>query len=90
MLDSISIEDKAAAFDALVKEFQGRGRFVHMKRRPKEVKTGPNETVIVAEDYPVYEFVMRVDGHDDFAAAVLKLLPANAEVSGAASSRPLD
>ena len=82
MLDSISIEDKAAAFDALVKEFQGMGRFVHMKRRPKEVKTGPNETVIVAEDYPVYEFVMRVEGHDDFAAAVLKLLPANARGNG--------
>ncbi len=78
MFDHIPAEDKAAAFDALVKEFQGKGRFVHMKRRTKEVKTWPYETVIVAEDYPVYEFVMRVDGHDDFAAAVLKLLPANA------------
>ena len=77
MLDHIPNEIKAAAFDALVREFQGKGRFVHMKRRTKEVKTGPNEVVIVAEDYPVYEFVMRVDGHDDFAAAVLELLPAN-------------
>ena len=71
--------EKAAAFDALLNEFQGKARFVHMKRRTKEVKTGPYETVIVFEDYPVYEFVMRVDGHDDFAAAVLSLLPANNE-----------
>ena len=71
-----SIEEKAAAFDALVREFQGKGKFVCMKRRIKEVKTGPYETTIVAEDYPVYEFVMCVDGHNDFAAAVLSLLPA--------------
>ena len=77
MFDHIQVEDKAAAFDALVKEFQGKGRFLHMKRRTKEVWTGA-ETVIVTEDLPVYEFVMRVDGHDDFVAAVLALLPANA------------
>lgn len=73
----ISIEEKAAAFDALVREFQGKGRRVCMKRRTKEIKTGPHETTIVFEDYPVYEFVMRVDGHNDFAAAVLSLLTAN-------------
>ena len=84
MFDHIPTEDKAAAFDALVKEFQGKGRFVHTKRRTKEVKTGPYETVIVSEDYPVYEFVMRVDGHDDFAAAVLELLPANVQGKGPA------
>ncbi len=77
MFDHIPEEDKASAFDALMKMMQGKGRFVHMKRRTKEARTGPNETVIVTEDCPVYEFVMRVEGHDDFAAAVLKLLPSN-------------
>lgn len=69
----LTTNEKAAAFDALVTEFQGKGRFVNMKRRTKEVKTGPYESVIIYEDYPVYEFVMRVDGHDNFAAAVLEL-----------------
>lgn len=75
-LGHVSIEDKAAAFDALVREFQGKARLVHRKRRTKEVKTGPgaHEVSIVHEDYPVYEFVLRVDGHDDFAAAILALL----------------
>lgn len=82
MFAHIPVEDKASAFDAMMQMMQGKGRLVHMKRRTKEVKTGPNETVIVTEDYPVYEFVMRVDGHDDLAAAVLKLLPSNADVCG--------
>ena len=88
MFDHIPTEDKAAAFDALMQMMQRKGRFVHMKRRTKEVKTGPDETVIVTEDYPVYEFVMRVDGHDDFVAGGLKLLPANAGLTGGASRRP--
>ena len=87
----LSIEEKAAAFDALVREFKGKARFVCMKRRTKEIKTGPYETTVFAENYPVYEFVMRVDGHNDFGAAVLSLLPANAEVTGGPlAARPVD
>lgn len=74
LLGRVSVEDKAAVFDALVRKFQGKAQFVHKKRRTKEVLTGPNETHIIYEDYPVYEFVLRVDGHDDFAAAILKLI----------------
>jgi hypothetical protein len=83
MLDHISIEDKAAAFDAMVKEFQGKGRYVFMKRRDRVVTTGVSagitEAICVTDDYPVYEFVMRVDGHNDFASAVLALLPKRGE-----------
>ena len=75
LLDRISIEDKAAVFDALVQEFHGKARFAHKKRRTKEVKTGPYETEIAYEDYPVYEFTLLVDGHDDFLSAIMALLP---------------
>lgn len=86
LLGRVPIEDKAAVFDALVREFQGKGRFVHKKRRTKEVKTGPYETEIVFEDYPVYEFILRVDGHNDFAAAILALLKRpNSKLSGGES-----
>ena len=74
LLGCVAIEDKATVFDALVREFQGKARFVHKKRRTKEVKTGPHEVKIAFEDYPVYEFILRVDGHDDFAAAILALI----------------
>ena len=75
LLDRISIEDKAAVFDALVQELHGKAFFTHKKRRTKEVKTGPYETEIVYEDYPVYEFTLRVEGHDDFLSAIMALLP---------------
>ena len=75
LLDRISIEDKAAVFDALVQEFHGKACLAHKKRKTREVKTGPYETEIVYEDYPVYEFTLRVDGHDDFLSAIMALLP---------------
>lgn len=74
-LASVPTEEKAKVFDALVREFQGKARFIHTKWRTKERNnTGANEAAIVREEYPVYEFVLRVDGHDDFAAAILALL----------------
>ena len=88
LLGRVPAEDKAAVFDALVREFQGKGRFVGNKRRTKEVKTGPHETEIVYEDYPTYEFILRVDGHGDFAAAILALLKRpNAKVSEGENER---
>ena len=82
-LGCVLIEDKAAVFDALVREFQGKGRFLRTVRRTKEIKTGPYESEIVCEDYPVYEFVMRVDGHGDFLSALLQMLKRpNVEVTG--------
>jgi hypothetical protein len=74
LLGRIAIEDKAAVFDAFVREFQGKARFVHNKRRTKEKITGAGEVEITHEDYPVYEFILRVEGHDAFAAAILALL----------------
>ena len=84
VLGRVLLEDKAAVFDALVREFQGKGRYLHTARRTKEIKTGPYESEIVCEDYPVYEFVMRVDGHSDFLSALLQMLKRpNAGVTGA-------
>lgn len=83
-LGRVLVEDKAAVFDALVREFQGKGRFLHTVRRIKEIKTGPYESEIVCEEYPVYEFVMRVDGHEDFLSALLQMLKRpNLEFRGA-------
>jgi hypothetical protein len=74
VLGRVLPEDKAAVFDALVRELQGKGRYLHTARRTKEIKTGPYESEIVCEDYPVYGFVMRVDGHSDFLSALLQML----------------
>lgn len=90
LLGRVPTEDKAAVFDALVREFQGKARYITTKRRTKEVRTGPGpgEVEIICEDYPVYEFRFRVDGHSDFAAAILALLKRpNAGVTGLAPEK---
>jgi len=74
LLGRVTAEDKAAVFDELVRTFQGKWRFVGNRRKTEEVKTGPHGMEIIFKDYPVYEFVLRVDGHNDFAAALLTLL----------------
>lgn len=73
-LVSIPIEDKAAIFDNLVHIFQGKGKFIGYKHVTKEVQTGPNETKLVIKDVPIYEFILRVDGHNDFLSALLALV----------------
>lgn len=74
MLNKISIEDKAAVFDALVRNFQGKAIFIHHVRSTKKVKTGANVEEIIYVDQPVYEFRLRVLGHDNYIEAILSLI----------------
>lgn len=68
--DSIKVE----VYNALVKEFSGKGKFVGSKRVTKEWAGMPPSSVKVA-DVPVYEFILRVDGSDNFELSILSMLP---------------
>jgi len=87
-MQEITMNEKADVFDALVAEFQGKGRLSHYHRETVEVKTGPHETEIRVKDVPVYEWRLNIKGHDDFTAGIMAMLTPNAiELTGAPETK---
>lgn len=74
-----TIEEKAAAFDALCDEFRGKAKFIRFKRIETGSRSVPPFPTAHAEvrfcDVPIYEWVLRAegDGGDDFAAVAIKM-----------------
>ena len=60
----ITTEQKAAVYDALVKEFQGQGRHAGTIRRIRR------DGITVVH---LYDFVMRIAGHNDFEKGIREL-----------------
>ena len=70
-----TVEEKAAAFDALCREFSGKARHVSMYcvERRKPEWDDANGRTIVMDDVPVYEWTLRAIGCADFASVAISM-----------------
>ena len=70
-----TVEEKAAAFDALCREFSGKARHVSMhcveRRTPKW--DDANWCTIAMDHVPVYEWTLRAIGCADFASVAISM-----------------
>lgn len=66
--------DKVMVFDLLVEMMQGTGKHITTYYKYATKGTGFHAGQYVRVGIPVYEFVLRMNGHDDFLDGVLKLL----------------
>jgi hypothetical protein len=67
-----TIEEKAAAFDALCSALKDRGKFLHIMKRLKPPK--PNQDGLEYEMVPIYEWTLRTEYHTDFVVAALSMV----------------
>lgn len=72
----LTIEQKAAAFDALCKELAGKAKLVTYIPMPNCMVRRENGYAMHMKigSMPIYEWTLRANGCDDFAAAALAIV----------------